>query len=213
MFVPPGRATIAAMPEGAERKNSERREIASLHKGQDTILSVQRETLKSLDLTSMLMVAATVLMAIVTTFSAWTSWRVAHLTQEFYSTPNRPYLGVASMRLDRSDPDRPTAWVEFRNFGNMPAEEGVIDVASAINGNIVADPMGKRHVVLSLGVLSPDAPYFFGAMFPAQFLKPVLSGSAKLVVMIEATYKRFGLAAALLPDALRVRVVPRQVRS
>ncbi len=97
------------------------------------------------------------------------------------------------MRLDRSDPDLPTAWVEFRNFGNMPAEESVIDVASEIKGNVVADPLGKRQVVCRSACFSPDAPYFFGAMVPSQYLKPVLSGSAKLVVMIEAKYNDIDL--------------------
>ena len=180
------------MPISSPTDESKGQEIVGRVETGDALLHVQRETLRSLDFTNALMVAATILMAIGTMFSAWTSWRVARLTRDFYSTSNRPYLGVASIKLDRSNPERPASWIEFRNFGNIPSEQTVIEVSTLVNGRLVKDILGLQHVVLSLGLLSPEAPYFFGAMFPPQYLQSVENGSTKLVVIIESTYRDMG---------------------
>jgi hypothetical protein len=181
------------MADGAERRNEPRNdEVAGLSKTGNALLRAQRETLRSLDFTNALMVAATVLMAIGTIFSAWTSWQIARLTGDFYSTSNRPYVGVASIRLNRSDQAQPGSWIEFRNFANMPAEQTVIDVSTQINGNVIANTLGARHVVLSLGIMSPEAPYFFGATFPPQYLQSIMNGKARLTVVVKATYKDIG---------------------
>ncbi len=171
------------MPRDTEK------EIAGSDKTEEALLHVQRETLRSLDFTNMLMVTATVLMAIGTSFSAWTSWRVAQLTADFDATSNRPYLGVASLKMDATDPTRPASWIEFRNFGNLPAEQTAIGVSTRIDGHTVADALGLGHVVLSLGVLSPGTPFDFGAFFPPQYLSDVKSGKSRLVIAVESTYK------------------------
>jgi len=160
-----------------------------LEKAEEALLSAQRETQRSLDVTTMLMIAATVLMAIGSSFSAWTSWRVVQLTADFDATYNRPYLGVASIKLDASDPARPKSWIEFRNFGNLPAEQTAIGVSNRIDGHPVSDALtGLQKVVLSLGVLSPASPYNFGALFPPQYLNAIRSGSSRLVLAVDATY-------------------------
>jgi len=161
----------------------------SLEKTEDALLHAQREALRSLDLTNMLMVTATVLMAITSIVSAWTSWRVTQLTADFDSTSNRPYLGVASIKLDATDTSRPTSWIELRNFGNLPAEQTAIGVSTRIDGHTVTDALGLQKVALSLGVLSPASPYNFGAIFPPQYLSAVKGGSSRLVLAVQATYR------------------------
>lgn len=170
------------------RRDTEK-QIAGTEKTESALLHAQRETLRSLDFTNMLMVTATILMAIGSSFSAWTSWRVAQLTADFDATSNRPYLGVGSLKLDATDPTRPKSWIEFRNFGNLPAEQTVIGVSTRIDGQTVADALGLRHLVLSLGVLSPATPYNFGAFFPPQYLSAVKSGKSRLTIGVESTYK------------------------
>lgn len=169
--------------------HSDEREIKGLEKTEDALLHAQSETLRSLDVTNMLMVTATVLMAITSAFSAWTSWRVVQLTADFDSSSNRPYLGVASVKLDTSDPAHPKSTFELRNFGNLPAEQTAIGVSTQIDGQAITSPLGLQRIVLSLGVLSPSAPYNFNFAFSPQYLSLVKSGKAHLVVNVEATYR------------------------
>jgi hypothetical protein len=177
-----------------EQHETVEEELERLRRTEQGILSVQRKALRAQDLTNLLMVAATLLMAVATAFSALSSWRMARVTAGIFLASDRPYLGVESVDLDLSNAAEPTSWIKFKNFGSVPADRSVIDVSSSIDGHPVLGGaafagLGTQHVVMSLGVLTPQTEYRFGALFPPQFAKPVADGKSRIIVSVGASYR------------------------
>jgi hypothetical protein len=181
------------MADQTTPQNALEKEVADLSQTERKILSSQRKALHAQDITNLLMVAATVLMALATAFCALASWRMARISRDFFQAAERPYFGISSIWLDINNPTEPTSWVQFKNFGSIPADRTVIDVSTSIGGRPVLGGalragMGTNHVVMSLGELTPQTTYLFGAMFPPQYAKAVADGSSALVVSVKASY-------------------------
>lgn len=164
------------------------KELDELRQTDTGILSAQRKALRAQDLTNVLMVVATSLMAIATAFGAFASWRMARVAGDIFTASERPYIGVQSIRLDAHNGAQPVSWITFKNFGSVPADRAVIDVSTSIDGRPITGGLGKKHVVLSLGVLTPQTRYLFGALFPAQYAQAVLDGRSEIVVSVKAGY-------------------------
>jgi hypothetical protein len=169
--------------EGVEKQ------LDKLGRAEHSILAAQRKALHAQDVTNILMVLATSLMALATAFGAFASWRMARVASDIFRASERPYVGVESIRLDTTNTARPTSWVTFRNFGSVPADQTVIDVSTSIDGHLAPGGLGHKHVVLSLGVLTPQTTYLFGALFPGQLARAVVEGESQIVVSVKAGYK------------------------
>jgi hypothetical protein len=67
------------------------------------------------DLMAFLMVAATA-------FSGYATWRTATIANQFLTSSERPYFGAEAVRLDQSRPGAPRVYIDYRNFGHVPAD-------------------------------------------------------------------------------------------
>jgi hypothetical protein len=177
------------MAEHPKHLDSFEKEIEGLNRTEKRILSAQRAARRTQEITNLLMVAATVLMAVATAFSALASWRMARVATDIFQASERPYVGVESIRLDANNPSGPTSWVVFKNFGSVPADRTVIDVSTSIDGHLVTGGLGEQHVVMSLGVLTPETTYLFGALFPRNYASAVVTGKSRIVVSVRAHYR------------------------
>jgi hypothetical protein len=164
-------------------------EVEEVERTERAIQQSQREAVKSQNLFNLLMVTTTALMAIATVFSAWASWRMARVAENLFQASERPYVGVASLRLDISDQQKPATWVEFRDFGNVPADLVAIDISTWVDGQAVPGGLGKPHLVMSLGLLAPNAPCYLAAIFPPKYMSAVKNGASKTVVSVRTSYK------------------------
>jgi hypothetical protein len=177
------------MVDRPKPQDSVGQEIEGLRRTEKNILSTQRKALRAQDLTNILMVAATTLMAVATLFGALASWRMARVASDIFRVSERPYVGVESIRLDTTDAAQPASWVVFKNFGNVPADKTVIDVSTSIDGHLQLGGLGRKHVVMSLGVLTPRTTYLFGALFPPRFIKAVTAGKSTIIVSVNTSYR------------------------
>src|SRR5581483_8608200 len=105
--------------ERARRKREERREEREERRAEQEL---RRSALRKIagylgfaDLMAVLMVLAT-------GFSAFATWRTATIAYELLTSSERPYFGVRDVTLDRSHPDEPRIYVDYRNFGHVPAD-------------------------------------------------------------------------------------------
>lgn len=176
------------MPDRQQPRESVEQEIGQLQRTEQSILSTERRALHAQDLTNILMVMATVLMAVATGFGAYASWQMARVATDLFLASERPYLGVESIRLDTTDPAEPGSWITFKNVGNIPADRAVIDVSTSIDGSVVPGGLGQKHVVMSLGVLTPQTTYKFSALFPPYFAQRIVDGKSKILVSVKASY-------------------------
>src|SRR5262249_831971 len=144
---------------------------------------------KSQNLFNLLMVTTTALMAVATVFSAWASSRMARVAENLFQASERPYVGVASLRLGVSNPQKPATWGEFRGFGNVPAALVAIDVSTWVDGQAVAGGLGKPHLTMFLGLLAPNAPCYLAAIFPPKHVSAIENRSSKTVVSVRTSYK------------------------
>ncbi len=130
------------------------------------------------DLMAVLMVAATA-------FSAFATWRTATIAYELLTSSERPYFGVREVTLDRSRPGEPRIYVDYRNFGHVPADDVHLRATMFIDDK----PLAGQAMSRSVGVLSPDVPHHVYLHVPAQQAAQILAGRARLLAQVRAWYK------------------------
>lgn len=133
------------------------------------------------DLMAVLMVAATA-------FSAFATWRTATIAYELLTSSERPYFGVRGVRLDRSRPSEPRIYVDYSNFGHVPADDVRLQAAMFIDDK----PLAHQAVTRSVGVLSPDVPHQVYLHIPAQRFDAISAGRMRALVQVRAWYKGSG---------------------
>lgn len=136
-----------------------------------------------------------ILMVIATIFSAYAAWRTADVTRQVYSTLDRPFLGVQSVQFEAKETSRPTIAVEFRNFGQIPAVDGIVTVRVLVNGKIVAPPEGTMSSQ-GVGIMSPTVPHFFYGFLASAVYDDVISGKSNLQILTSILYKGTGVTGA-----------------
>ncbi|HZO82767.1 MAG TPA: hypothetical protein VFB33_13815 [Candidatus Binataceae bacterium] len=171
--------------ERARRKREERREEREERRAEQEL---RRSALRKIagylgfaDLMAVLMVLAT-------GFSAFATWRTATIAYELLTSSERPYFGVRDVTLDRSHPDEPRIYVDYRNFGHVPADNVRLQAAVFLGGRQLAD----EGVTRSVGVLSPDVPHHIYLHVPPQSAPDILAGRAKLLAQVSAWYAGSG---------------------
>jgi hypothetical protein len=129
----------------------------------------------------------TVMMVVAAVSSAIATWKATQI----YARGERPYIGVASIKLSTDLNNRPYVAVDYRNFGTVPSRQTVLTAWTTIDGEVASyNPRkpAERKVRLNLGILSPDAPHLFAAYFTPDALPAIRDGKVTLKVAIAISY-------------------------
>src|SRR5262245_2758515 len=133
-----------------------------------------------------------VLMVIATGFSAFATWRTAQVTSLVFAIADRPFMGVAKVEFEATDSPDPHLTVVYKNFGRIPAVDGLVSVDALIDGKPAPDPFPGAMDVHETGSIAPDVDHFFYRFLNADSYKDVVSGKSRLRVEVRIDYK--GLA-------------------
>lgn len=129
-----------------------------------------------------------VLMVLATAFTAVATWRTATIAQELLLTSERPYFGVHSVTLDNSRSSDPRVYVDYRNFGHVPADDVRLEVAMYVDGTRVPVTSLTRDA----GIMSPDVAHHVFLHVPNGHYADVIAGRSKLLTWISAWYRDSG---------------------
>src|SRR6516164_9278925 len=121
----------------------------------------QRRVSRALGLTDLL----AVLMVIATGFSAFATWRTAQVTSLVFAVADRPFMGVAKLEFEATDTTDPHLTVVYKNFGRIPAVDGLVTVDAWIDGKLAPDPFPGAMDVHETGSIAPDVDQFFYRYF------------------------------------------------
>ena len=133
-----------------------------------------------------------VLMVVATGFSAFATWRTAQVTSLVFAVADRPFMGVAKLEFEATDTTDPHLTVVYKNFGRIPAVDGLVTVDAWIDGKLAPDPFPGAMDVHETGSIAPDVDQFFYRYFSADSYKAVVGGKSRLRVDVRIDYK--GLA-------------------
>jgi len=133
-----------------------------------------------------------VLMVVATGFSAFATWRTAQVTGLVFAIADRPFMGVAKLEFEATDTTDPHLTVVYKNFGRIPAVDGLVTVDAWIDGKLAPDPFPGAMDVHETGSIAPDVDQFFYRYFSADSYKAVVGGKSRLRVDVRIDYK--GLA-------------------
>lgn len=133
-----------------------------------------------------------VLMVLATGFSAFATWRTAQVTSLVFAIADRPFMGVSKLEFEGTDTPNPYLAVVYKNFGRIPAVDGMVTVNAWVDGKLAPDPFPEAMDVHETGGIPPDVDHFFYRYFTADSYKDVVSGKARLRVEVRIDYK--GLA-------------------
>ena len=126
-----------------------------------------------------------VLMVLATAFSAVATWRTASIANALYLATERPYFGVAGVRLDASRPGDPRVEFIYRNDGDVAAENVVIECRMRIDEKLVPEETRRKNA----GILSPKELHHFQLHIPREKMPAILAGHSSLSVEIAADYE------------------------
>jgi hypothetical protein len=155
------------------------------HDERDSLTPIERQRLGRLTQLVGFAELMTLLMVAATTFSAIATWRTASIAESIYLASERPYFGVESLRLDNSIAGDPRVEVEYRNFGNLSADDVVVDRRILLDDVALAG-QSKR---LFAGILSPQVPHTAEFHLTTADYDAVIKGRSKLRVEIKAVYR------------------------
>jgi hypothetical protein len=161
-----------------EEKVEEGNGKGELSGGDRSILRKLTSFMEFADLMALLMVAATA-------FSGYATWRTATIAQELLMSSERPYFGVEGVNLDRSVAGDPRIFVEYRNFGHVPADEVNLQAVMFIDDQ----PLDSTTVAKNVGILSPNVPHHIYFHVPRDRFALVAAGHTTLSTQIHAWYR------------------------
>jgi hypothetical protein len=161
-----------------EEKREEGNGMGELSGGDRSILRKLTSFMEFADLMALLMVAATA-------FSGYATWRTAIIAGELLMSSERPYFGVEGVNLDRSVAGDPRVFVEYRNFGHVPADEVNLQAMMFIDDR----PLDSNTVARNVGILSPNVPHHIYFHVPRDPFSLVATGHTILSTQIHAWYK------------------------
>jgi hypothetical protein len=153
-------------------------ESGSLTRGERSLIRRFSEVLQFADFMAVLMVAATA-------FSAFATWRTAQVTNLLFSIAERPYIGIERMTFDSIGSDAARLTIDFRNFGQVSATDGVATITELVDGT----RLERGTAAVKVGMVSPTVPHFYFSYVPAGIYQKILQGKARLVVQTSVTYR------------------------
>ena len=154
-------------------------ESGGLTRGERSLIRRFSEVLQFADFMALLMVAATA-------FSAFATWRTAQVTNLLFSIAERPYIGVQRTTFDSIGSDAARLTIDFRNFGQVSATDGVATIRLLVDGT----PLERgTAATTNVGMVSPTVPHLYSSYVPADIYRKILDGKARLVVQTSITYR------------------------
>jgi ATP-dependent Clp protease adapter protein ClpS len=129
----------------------------------------------------------TVMMVVATVFSAFATWRTAHVTNLLFAVAERPYIGVQQVALDRVEADAGRVMVDCRNYGNVPANGAVVRVGVAIDGKPLPES-NLAEQTENIGILSPTVPHHIFRYVPQAMFEATRAGRSRMIVRILINY-------------------------
>jgi hypothetical protein len=178
---------------GAERQDSVEEKLAGndrvageeggesggLTRGERSLIRRFSEVLRFADFMAVLMVAATA-------FSAFATWRTAQVTNLLFSIAERPYIGIERMTFDSIGSDAARLTIDFRNFGQVSATDGVATIRLLVDGT----PLERgTAATVNVGMVSPTVPHLYSSYVPVDIYRKILQRKALLVVQTSITYR------------------------
>jgi hypothetical protein len=130
-----------------------------------------------------------VLMVIATGFSAFATWRTATVTSLVFATADRPFMGVAKMQFEGTDTKNPYVSILYKNFGRIPAVDGMVSVNAWINGKVAPDPIEEAMNISETGSIPPEVDHVFYRYFSPEEYQEIASGKAHLRIEWRIVYK------------------------
>ncbi len=160
-----GNNNVAGEEEGVES--------GGLTRGERSLIRRFSEALRFADFMALLMVAATA-------FSAFATWRTAQVTNLL------SYIGVQRTTFDSIGADAARVTIDFRNFGQVSATDGVATIRLLVDGT----PLERgTAATINVGMVSPTVPHLYSSYVPADIYRKILDGKARLVVQTSITYR------------------------
>jgi hypothetical protein len=154
-------------------------ESGGLTRGERSLIRRFSEVLRFADFMAVLMVAATA-------FSAFATWRTAQVTNLLFSIAERPYIGIQRTTFDSIGADAARLTIDFRNFGQVSATDGVATIRLLVDGT----PLERgTAATINVGMVSPTVPHLYSSYVPADIYQKILNGKARLVVQTSITYR------------------------
>ena len=154
-------------------------ESGGLTRGERSLIGRFTEVLQFADFMALLMVAATA-------FSAFATWRTAQVTNLLFSIAERPYIGIERLTFDSIGADAARLTIDFRNFGQVSATDGVATIIELVDGT----PLERGTAsTAKVGMVSPTVPHLYFSYVPAGIYQKILRGEARLVVQTSITYR------------------------
>lgn len=130
----------------------------------------------------------TAMMVIATIFSAYATWRTAHVTSLLFTIAERPYIGVARVAIDSIDAEFARLVIDCRNFGQVSATGGVGRVSVFIDGKLLPKAIGGVAIE-NVGIISPTVPHLLFRFVPISLFNAVRDGHSKMIVRIAFDYR------------------------
>jgi hypothetical protein len=146
-----------------------------------SLLARLRQAINLADFMALLMVLATF-------FSAYATWRTALVTNAIFAVADRPFLGVERVNFQGADPAHPMIMVNYKNFGNIPALDAIVDVHAVVDGKVVKPDSGAMSEI-NAGILSPNVPHYFYISLPLDKFQAVRAATSNLQVHVRMLYK------------------------
>ena len=130
-----------------------------------------------------------VLMVIATGFSAFATWRTATVTSLVFATSDRPFMGVAKLDFEATDTPKPYVAILYKNFGKIPAVDGMVSVNAWIDGKVAPDPIADAMNITETGGIPPDVDHYFYRYFTPESYEDIATGKTHLQIEWRIVYK------------------------
>jgi hypothetical protein len=130
-----------------------------------------------------------IVMVLVTICSAVATWRTANIANLLVSISGRPYVGLQRVAFDTVGSDGSgRLLIDCRNFGHVPATDGVVQIRLVIDGKTLPSTAGSSAAV-NVGMFAPSIPQIFFRFIPATPYQAVRDGNSLMVAHIAINYR------------------------
>jgi hypothetical protein len=96
----------------------------------------------------------------------------------------RAYFGIESIALDNSRAQDPRVEIDFRNFGNVSAQQVKVTRRMLIDGAVVKD----QTKTIDVGILSPSTAHHTHLHLPPDSYPAIVAGKVTLAVKIASSF-------------------------
>ena len=124
------------------------------------------------------------MMVLATAFSGYATWRTASIADQLLQSSERPYFGVQGVALDRNGSGSPRIYIDYRNFGHVPADN------VRIRADLFVDqkPQAIATITKDAGIVSPDVTHHVYIPIPSERWREIENSGVSLEIQVKAQY-------------------------